>query len=371
MKKLPVNLGQRSYPIFIGDNLLQDGININNFVKGSQVLIVTNQTIAPLYLDKTLSLFADFLVDAIVLPDGEQFKDFATLNQILDTLLSKKFDRNCTLVALGGGVIGDITGFAAAVYQRGVNFIQIPTTLLAQVDSSVGGKTGINHPLGKNMIGAFYQPKCVIADLSTLKTLEPRQISAGLAEIIKYGLINDAQFFVWLEQNIAKLLGLDKEAITYAVFKSCENKADIVAKDEKEAGIRATLNLGHTFGHAIEASQGYGVWLHGEAVAAGMVMAADLSNRMGLIESEAVKRIKQIIRAANLPTKGPAAMSEQEYLKYMKVDKKVSDGKIKLVLLNGIGSSLITDDFEMTKLKETLFNCTEGHKGTLPFNEKK
>lgn len=354
MKTLKVDLGERSYPIYIGNDLLSDSDLVKPYVKGTQVLIVSNTIVAPLYLSKVEKMFAAFNCKHIILPDGEQHKTLDTVNLIFTKLLELKFDRKCTLVALGGGVIGDITGFAASAYQRGVNFIQIPTTLLSQVDSSVGGKTGVNHSLGKNMIGAFYQPQCVIADLSTLSTLDPRQIPAGLAEIIKYGAINDPEFFTWLEQNITNILNLKLEELSYAIFVSCQNKANIVAQDETESGVRATLNFGHTFGHAIESSQGYGNWLHGEAVGVGMLMAADLSHRLGWLNYADLLRLDDIIKKADLPIKAPLGMGSSEYMKYMSVDKKVESGKIKLVLLTAIGKAIITTEFAKEKLLETL-----------------
>lgn len=291
MKTLNVDLGDRSYPIFIGQGLLDDSQLVAPYVRAKQVVIVTNETIAPLYLDKVKVLFSPYDIKTVILKDGEEYKNLAGLMPIIDTMMAHNIDRLVTLVALGGGVIGDITGFVAAIYRRGVNFIQIPTTLLAQVDSSVGGKTGVNHPLGKNMIGAFFQPQCVIADTNTLNTLEQRQLSSGLAEVIKYALIDDINFLKWLEDNMDDLLNLNPSALTYAIEKSCADKARIVAMDEKESGVRALLNLGHTFGHAIETSMGYGNCLHGEAIAIGMVMAADLSKRHGWVDDNAVTRI--------------------------------------------------------------------------------
>jgi 3-dehydroquinate synthase len=283
-------------------------------------------------------------VDAmsVVLPDGEQYKTWETLNQIFDALLGARCERNTTLIALGGGVIGDMGGFSAACYQRGMPFIQVPTTLLSQVDSSVGGKTAINHPLGKNMIGAFYQPKLVLADLSTLDTLPDRELKAGLAEVIKYGLIRDPEFFLWLENNLERLLVRDKDALAYAVYRSCANKAEVVAADERENGERALLNLGHTFGHAIETGLGYGEWLHGEAVAAGTLIAAELSCRMGWLDAGAVQRIENIFVRAGLPVMGPA-LGAAQYLDLMSHDKKVQDGKLRLVLLKGIGKAVLSD----------------------------
>jgi len=303
MKTLNVELGERSYPIHIGRDLLGRKDLIADAISGTQVMIVSNETIAPLYLEKARAAFSDYECEAVILPDGEQYKNLQTLDIIFAALLTHHFDRHCTLVALGGGVVGDMTGFAAACYQRGVSFIQIPTTLLAQVDSSVGGKTGVNHALGKNMIGAFHQPQTVIIDTDTLETLDDRQLSAGLAEVIKYGLIQKNDFTIWLEQHMDKLLARNPDYIAEAVKISCQSKADVVAADEKESGIRALLNLGHTFGHAIETGMGYGNWLHGEAVAVGMLMAADLSMREGWLNATDVKRVEDLIDRANLPTR--------------------------------------------------------------------
>ncbi|MBL1274860.1 MAG: 3-dehydroquinate synthase [Ectothiorhodospiraceae bacterium] len=354
MKTLTVNLKERRYPIYIGQKLLGQSSLLMNHIRSKQVLVVTNETIAPLYLEKTLSGLTDFQCETVILPDGEQYKTLETTNLIFDALLTHRFDRDCTLVALGGGVIGDITGFAAASYQRGVNFIQIPTTLLAQVDSSVGGKTGVNHALGKNMIGAFHQPQCVLIDIDTLNTLEDQQLSAGLAEVIKYGLISDAEFFSWLESNINALLIRDAERLTYAIEHSCQNKATVVAADEKESGQRALLNLGHTFGHAIESGMGYGRWLHGEAVGTGMLMAANLSHRQGHYSDEDLQRTQALIEAAHLPTTTPPEMNSQRFLDLMSVDKKVKSGIIRLVLLKGIGTSYISGDYDPKLLLATL-----------------
>ncbi len=354
MQTLNVDLGERSYPIYIGNNLLGDPDLIKPFINGHQVLIVSNVTVAPLYLDKVQKSLDGFTCETVVLPDGEEYKNLETLNNIFDALLEKRFERKCTIVALGGGVIGDMAGFAAACYQRGVPFIQIPTTLLAQVDSSVGGKTGVNHPLGKNMIGAFYQPCCVIADTNTLNTLDDRQFCAGIAEVIKYGLIRDLPFLEWLEQNMDSLLHREPEALAYAIKRSCENKADVVAADEKEVGMRATLNLGHTFGHAIEAATGYGKWLHGEAVGTGMLMAADLSHRMGMLSSDDVQRVDNLIDHARLPTRAPANMDYQAFMKYMSVDKKVEAGEIRFVLLKSIGEAIITSEYDSKLLEATV-----------------
>ena len=356
MKTLTVDLGERSYPIFIGEDLLGNAELVKKFVKGTQVMIVTNTTVAPLYLDKCKQAFGDFDVDAVILQDGEQYKTLDELNKVFDVLIGNHFDRKCTLVALGGGVIGDMTGFAAAAYQRGVNFIQIPTTLLSQVDSSVGGKTGVNHPLGKNMIGAFHQPQCVVIDTKTLDTLEDRQLSAGLAEVIKYGLIGDYPFFEWLEENLPALLERESKALSEAIERSCANKARIVALDEKEAGMRALFNLGHTFGHAIEAGMGYGAWLHGEGVSAGTMQAVYMSRLMGHINDEEYARIEAIFKLAKLPTLPPSVneMSSDKYLDLMAGDKKVQNGTIRLVLLKEIGEAYVTGAYSQDHLQQTL-----------------
>lgn len=354
MKMLQVELGVRSYPIVIGQGLLGRPELVSPYVKGQQVLVVTNDTVAPLYLEQALLAFSQFETATVILPDGEAYKTLEVTNQIFDQLLIHRFDRQTTLVALGGGVIGDMTGFAAACYQRGVPFIQIPTTLLAQVDSSVGGKTGVNHRLGKNMIGAFYQPQCVVIDTLTLNTLDSRQLSAGLAEVIKYGIINDAEFFTWLEQHTSELLAKDATALSFAIARACENKAGIVAADERESGIRALLNLGHTFGHAIETGLGYGQCLHGEAVAIGICLAAKLSQRLNWLTAEEVSRIEALVKAMHLPTEIPPKLTGEEMLKLMRVDKKVQGGKIRLVLLKGIGKALITEQYEPELLKAIL-----------------
>ena len=354
MHTLQVELGDRSYPIYIGTGLLGRAELYRNHISAGQVMVVTNETVAPLYLDKVLSALDGFQVASVVLPDGEQYKTLEVWNRIFDALLEHRFNRQCTVLALGGGVVGDMAGFAAACYQRGVDFIQVPTTLLAQVDSSVGGKTGVNHPAGKNMIGAFYQPRCVIADIETLNTLDDRQLSAGIAEVIKYGLINDPEFFYWLEQNMGLLLGRDAAALTYAVERSCRDKAEVVAADEREAGQRALLNLGHTFGHAIETGLGYGEWLHGEAVAAGLCMAADLSRRLGWISTVDQDRVIELLLRARLPVTPPETLGRELFLKLMAVDKKVLNDRIRLVLLNGIGSSLVTEEFDTAELSNML-----------------
>ena len=340
-RELSVELGERSYPIFIGEGLLgtQD---LSAFVSGAQVMIVTNETVAPLYLERAKACFPGKRVDTVVLPDGEKFKDWQTLNSIFDGLLEQRHTRKTTLVALGGGVVGDMAGFAAACYQRGVPFIQIPTTLLSQVDSSVGGKTGINHPLGKNMVGAFHQPQAVLIDTASLQTLPAREVSAGLAEVIKYGLIRDQGFLGWLEERMDALVSLDPEALAEAIFRSCACKAEIVALDEREGGLRAILNLGHTFGHAIETYAGYGNWLHGEAVGTGMLMAAELSALEGMISRDDCDRINRLILRAGLPDKPPVAMTADDFMGLMAVDKKNVDGLLRLVLLRSVGDAVVT-----------------------------
>ncbi len=353
-KVLHLELGHRSYPIYIGPRLLQHSELYRPYIRGRQIMLVSNETVAPLYIATVKQALSGYQVEQVILPDGEEYKNLEVLNRIFDALLENRFNRSCCLVALGGGVIGDMTGFAAASYQRGVDFIQIPTTLLAQVDSSVGGKTGVNHPLGKNMIGAFYQPRCVLADTDTLNTLDDRQLSAGLAEVIKYGLIMDAAFFHWLENNIDKLLARDTEALIYAIERSCQCKAEIVAADERESGRRALLNLGHTFGHAIETGMGYGNWLHGEGVAAGMAMAADLSARHGWLANADVERIRRLLSRARLPIAPPSELSRQQFLDLMAVDKKAVDGGLRLVLLNAIGQAKVSDDYDPRLLNQTL-----------------
>jgi 3-dehydroquinate synthase len=345
MQTLTVDLGDRSYPIHIGSGLLDQAGLILPHLAQKRVVVVTNTTVAPLYLERLTAALAAAGVAAmpVVLPDGEAYKNWETLNLIFDALLTQRAERKTTLIALGGGVIGDMTGFAAACYQRGMPFIQIPTTLLSQVDSSVGGKTGINHPLGKNMIGAFYQPKLVLADSDTLKTLPPRELSAGLAEVIKYGLIWDAEFLAWLEANMDKLRALEPAAISHAIYRSCEIKGQVVGQDEREGGIRAILNLGHTFGHAIETGMGYGNWLHGEAVAAGMVLAAQTSQRLGWLSAADVERARALIRAAGLPDVAPD-LGVATWLDYMGHDKKVEGGKLRFVLLKKLGEAVITAD---------------------------
>ena len=354
MKKINIQFDERSYPIYIGEGLISNDELISQHILGKKVAIITNETVADIYLKTlmdTVSSHKELI--SIILPDGESYKSKDSLDSIYAQLLENKADREITLIALGGGVIGDITGFAAATYMRGVNFIQIPTTLLSQVDSSVGGKTGINHPLGKNMIGAFYQPKCVISDMDVMKTLPSRELSAGLAEVIKYGLIRDNKFFEWLESHIQYLMEMNPKYLIEAVQRSCENKAAVVEADEFESGIRAILNLGHTFGHAIEVAQGYGNWLHGEAVGAGMVMAAKLSQSMGWLADKDVGRIVALIKKAGLPTE-PPKISVKKYMELMMLDKKTKDGQINLVLQKSIGDAVLTNQYDPKKLHQIL-----------------
>jgi 3-dehydroquinate synthase len=354
-----VDLGDRSYPIYIGSGLLDQPELLQRHVHGKKVLVVTNTTIAPLYLDKVVNALTiknpNVTVESVILPDGEQYKDMDTLMKVFDKAIESRLDRRCTFVALGGGVIGDMCGYAAASFLRGVNFIQIPTTVMAQVDSSVGGKTGINHPLGKNLIGAFYQPQCVLVDTDTLNTLPERELASGFAEVIKYGLIRDAEFFEWQEKNMDALLARDPDALAYAIKRSCENKAEVVSLDEREGGVRATLNLGHTFGHAIETGCGYGKWLHGEAVAAGTVMAVDMSYRLGWIDETLVKRVEKILKQAKLPTVPDETVTIDMFKSIMAVDKKVADGLLRLILLKGpLGNCVFTGDYDRNALDETL-----------------
>jgi 3-dehydroquinate synthase len=358
MHTLHVDLGDRSYPVYIGRDLLADPTLLAQHVKGSQVVIVSNDTVAPLYLDRVRSALADkSLVTEVILPDGEQYKSLDTLGTIFDQVMADRHNRSTTFVAVGGGVVGDITGFAAASYQRGVDFIQVPTTLLAQVDSSVGGKTAVNHPLGKNMIGAFYQPRAVLIDTNTLHTLPPREYSAGLAEVVKYGLICDEPFYRWLQEQMPRLLAREEAALAEAIERSCSNKARVVAADEREGGVRAILNLGHTFGHAIETAQGYGDWLHGEAVAAGMVLAAKMSARRGWIDSREVQGLTRLLADMHLPVAAPEEMDYGRFIDLMSRDKKVVDGRLRLVLLGAIGEARIVDDVTSEEL-EILLSAT-------------
>ncbi len=362
MKTLTVELKDaakdRSYPIFIGQGLMGQANLIEPYVTGKQVLIVSNTTVAPLYIAKARSMFADYDIQEVIFPDGEQYKNLEVLNKAFDVAIKYRFDRSCTFVALGGGVVGDMTGFAAASYQRGVNFIQIPTTLLSQVDSSVGGKTGVNHPLGKNMIGAFHQPQCVVVDIDSLSTLEDSELSSGLAEVIKYGLIEDLEFFEWLEKNLPGLVKKDPQTLITAIERSCKCKADIVSQDELERGKRALLNLGHTFGHAIEAGMGYGNWLHGEGVSAGSMQAVYLSHLLGDLTLEDISRIQSAFEQANLPIFPPTLeeMSSQKYLDLMAGDKKARAGTIRLVLLKKLGQAYVTGDYPRELLEKTLAN---------------
>ncbi|GMI47799.1 hypothetical protein TrCOL_g10073 [Triparma columacea] len=357
--KVPLSDG-RDYPIMIGADLLSThASSLTEHVHGKNVLVISNEKIAPLYMDRVTKIFesAGKMVDTVVLPDGEQYKDLPTLNMIFDKALEKGLDRKCTFVALGGGVIGDMVGFAAASYQRGVNFIQIPTSVMAMVDSSVGGKTGVNHALGKNMIGAFHQPQCVFIDTNTLNTLPDRELKSGISEIIKYGLIRDAPFFEWQEKNIPSLLARDPQIFAEAIKRSCENKAEVVAADEKEAGVRATLNLGHTFGHAVENGSGYGTWLHGEAVAIGTAMAAQMSARMGWIDEALLKRVYAILELADLPVELPvdSPMTADLFHSLMSVDKKVANGVLRLILLKGgLGNCAFTSEYDKTALSDTI-----------------
>ncbi len=353
MLSLNVSLAERSYPILIGPGLLADGSELSRLLPARDLLLVSNTTVAPLYAAQVHAALKDRRIVDVRLPDGEQYKTLESLQQVLDVAIANRFARDCTVVALGGGVVGDLAGFAAACYQRGVLFAQLPTTLLAQVDSSVGGKTGVNHPGGKNMIGAFHQPSAVIADTTTLRTLPPRELRAGLAEVVKYGLIFDLAFLEWIEANVERLLNLDDEALAHAIYRSCELKADVVRRDERESGDRALLNLGHTFGHAIETVTGYTEWLHGEAVAAGMVIAADMSARLGLLRNEDVQRVRTLLQRMDLPVEAPK-FGAQRALECMRVDKKVKSGRIRLILLEKLGAARFTADYADDALHATL-----------------
>ena len=353
-----VELGDRTYPIYIGSGLLAGGDLLRKHVPGNTALVVTNETVAPLYLDRVVAALSEggeIRVEVVILPDGEEHKNVDVLMKVFDKALDARLDRQTTFVALGGGVIGDMTGFAAASYQRGVHFVQIPTTVMAMVDSSVGGKTGVNHPSGKNMIGAFYQPRCVLIDTETLSTLPDREYASGMAEVVKYGLIRDADFFEWQERNVDALMARDGDVVVKAIERSCVNKAEVVALDEKEGGVRATLNLGHTFGHAIETGIGYGEWLHGEAVSVGMVMAADMSERLGWIDESVARRTLDLLKKFDLPTDVPEGMTVETFEKLMAVDKKAANGKLRLILLKGdLGGCVFTADFDARVLAETL-----------------
>ncbi len=353
MQRVTIDLGARSYPILIGPGLIDDPAVLGGAIAARDLLVVTNEVVGPLYLDRLLEALAGKRLRSVLLPDGEQHKTLDVANRVFDALVHGRMNRDACVVALGGGVVGDIAGFAAACYQRGVDFVQVPTTLLAQVDSSVGGKTGVNHPGGKNLIGAFHQPRAVVSDTATLKTLPPRELRAGLAEVIKYGLIADVGFLGWLESNLAALLSLDPEALAHAIRRSCEIKAEIVAEDEREHGRRALLNLGHTFGHAIETAAGYGEWLHGEAVGVGMLLAADLSRRLGWLDDGDVARVRDLLRRAGLPGAAPA-IGAPRALDLMGMDKKVLAGRIRLVLLRRLGEGVVSGDYPAEALVATL-----------------
>ena len=354
MIEVTVALGSRSYPIYIGHGLLSDSALVRQLVPGKQVLVVTNQTVGPLFCQRLINHLTEMSVNVLALPDGEAYKTLGSLELIMTRLLELRYERGCVVFALGGGVIGDLAGFAAACYQRGVDFVQIPTTLLALVDSSVGGNTAVNHPLGKNMIGAFHQPRAVLADLETLASLPVREFRAGTAEIIKYGLIDDLDFFRWLELNLDDLMARTPEALIYAVERSCRNKARVVGQDERESGVRALLNLGHTFGHAIEHAMGYGEWLHGEAVGVGLCMAARMSRDLGMLPVDDCARVIHLIKRAGLPTVRPPHLGIAELLSAMRVDKKNKNGKIRLVLLKGLGEAVLTDTYDESVLHATL-----------------
>jgi 3-dehydroquinate synthase len=357
METITVELGPRSYPIHIGTGLLDDATLLAGVVPALQVMVVSNTVVAPLYLDRLLRSLGPRTLRHVVLPDGENHKNLGTLEHVISALIDAQFDRDCMLVALGGGVVGDVTGFAAACYQRGVDFVQVPTTLLAQVDSSVGGKTAVNHPRGKNMIGAFHQPRAVIIDANLLMTLPPREVSAGVAEIVKYGLIRDAAFFAWLERDMDALVSGDAAARMRAIERSCRIKAAVIGADERESGDRALLNLGHTFGHAIEAALQYRDWLHGEAVAAGMCMAAQLSARLGCLAAADVARVEALVTRAGLPTRAPAQLTPEVLLQYMAIDKKARAGRLRLVLLDAIGTARVRTDYPPEALQEVLQTC--------------
>lgn len=355
MATIDLDLGERSYPIYIDNGLLSEKELLSKHIRAKRVCIITNDVVAPLYLSSLVQLLeGDFEIDTVILPDGEAEKSLHNFEVIMSNLLEKTHGRDTTLIALGGGVIGDITGFAAACYQRGVDFIQIPTTLLSQVDSSVGGKTAVNHPLGKNMIGAFYQPKAVLIDINSLSTLPDREFAAGVAEVIKYGILGKGEFFDWLEQNIDAIKAKQSDVLIELIEVCCRCKADIVSADEKEAGLRALLNLGHTFGHAIEAEQGYGVWLHGEAVAAGMVLAAKLAVQMNLLEVSDLRRIEALISAFDLPTEAPSDMDLASFVKHMSRDKKNIGGKLRFIIPTAIGRSEMRDDVTEYLLQQIL-----------------
>ncbi|GJD09933.1 3-dehydroquinate synthase [Galdieria sulphuraria] len=358
LEKLLVQTPSKQYPIYFGSRILDSEEYFTPHIPGDKVLIVTNNVVGPLYLERLTRTLesANKKVYFIEIPNGEIHKNLTTLSIIYDKCMENRLDRKSTLIALGGGVVGDLAGFAAATFVRGIPFIQVPTTLLAVVDSAVGGKTGVNHPKGKNMIGAFYQPQAVVVDINTLSTLDDRQLAAGLAEVIKYGLIRDIEFLEWCEGNMKRLMKRDPEALSYAMYRSCENKSNVVSADERESGIRAILNLGHTFGHAIEAGTGFSSWLHGEAVAAGIVMAAEMSYRMGWLTKEDVVRVETILAQASLPIRPPPTMTLEKFMTFMSIDKKVESGKLKLVLLRGIGNAIVTGDFPIDVLQDTILH---------------
>jgi 3-dehydroquinate synthase len=361
MHTLHVDLGERSYPVYIGRNLLRDPNLLSRHIAGSQVVIISNETVAPLYVERVRAAVGSRqLITEVVLPDGEEYKTLDTLSGIFDRVMAQRHDRTTTFIAVGGGVVGDITGFAAACYQRGVNFIQVPTTLLAQVDSSVGGKTAVNHPQGKNMIGAFYQPQAVLIDIDTLQTLPARELAAGLAEVIKYGLISDEPFYRWLHEQMPRLLAKEEAALAEAIERSCSIKAQVVAADEREGGIRAILNLGHTFGHAIETGVGYGQWLHGEAVAMGMLLALELSARRGWVPESEVGDLRKLLLAVQLPVDLPPSMTIDDFLTLMARDKKVVDGRLRLVLLSALGDAGVVDDVSEQELRDLLRDAGKG-----------
>ena len=353
MRTLQIDLGSRSYPITIGAGLLDEPAVLVGAIAARDVLIVTNETVGPLYLPRVLRSLAGKRAASLALPDGEQFKTLETLARVFDALVAHRMNRDACVVALGGGVVGDVAGFAAACYQRGIDYVQLPTTLLAQVDSAVGGKTGVNHPSGKNLLGAFHQPRAVVSDIATLATLPPRELRAGLAEVIKYGLVDDADFLGWIERHTDGLLALDAAALTHAIGRSCEIKARIVAADEREHGQRALLNLGHTFGHAIETATGYGQWLHGEAVAVGMLLAVDLSQRLGWLAAADLERVRRLLERLGLPRAAPP-IGAARALDLMAMDKKVLAGRIRLVLLRRIGQGVVSGDYPAEALEATL-----------------
>jgi len=354
VETLTVNLAERSYPIYIGAGLMTSSALFVPHIVGKRVMIVTNETVAPLYLNTLKTTLSDYQVDTLILPDGEAYKTLASFERIMSALLDGTHGRDTTLIALGGGVIGDLVGFAAACYQRGVAFIQVPTTLLSQVDSSVGGKTAVNHPLGKNMIGAFYQPKAVIIDIHCLNSLPERELAAGMAEVIKYGVIWDKPFFEWLESHVDDIYAMKEDALIHVIYRCCEIKADVVSQDETETGVRALLNLGHTFGHAIEAEQGYGNWLHGEAVAVGIIQAAETAYRLGFISEEDVARQRNLLAGARLPVKAPAEMGFEQYIHHMLRDKKAKAGKLRLVLPVTLGRADLFSDVDQSVLNDVI-----------------